>query len=110
LHYNANWYVDWVRDANNYTTNYVHGPPPSAYPGPRGIGEILTITYPGGAHIDYTYQPEPGAIGGHYLQTASNELGYVTTYHRNGTTHRIYQIDYPDGGYETFTYNEFGQV
>lgn len=107
LGYDANWYVNSVRDANNHTVSYTRGPP-------AGIGQITQIMYPGNVHTDYTYQGEPGAIGGHYLATVSDELQNVTTYNRNGTTHQVYEIDYPDhppdGDSETFSYNNFGQV
>jgi hypothetical protein len=52
------WYVTSVMDANNHTTTYERGPPPNAYPGPKGIGEIQKITYHDGIHIDYGYQDE----------------------------------------------------
>jgi RHS repeat-associated protein len=104
--YDANWYVNSVRDANLHTTTYSRGAPP-----PTGIGQILSITHPDGRHIDYTYQVESGAIGGHYVATVANERGYTTTYIRDGTTHQVNEIDYPDNGdYETFSYNGFGEV
>jgi RHS repeat-associated protein len=115
LGYDTNWYVNSVRDANVHTTSYLRGPPPNAYPGPRGIGQILKITYPGGAHVDYTYQDENPNISGHYVHTVSNERQKVTTYTRNPTTHLVTRIDYPSdantpASFEAFTYNSFGQV
>ena len=115
LQYDSNWYVNSVRDANNYTTTYVRGPPPNAYPGTRGIGQIITITYPGGAHVDYGYHDESPNISGHYVRTVSDENQKVTTYTRDPTTFLITRIDYPSDAntpvsYETFTYNSFGQV
>ena len=109
LGYNANWYVNSVRDANIHTTTYTRGSPP-----PAGIGEILTITHPGGSHIDYTYDDH-----GHYVHTISNERQKVTTYTRGPTTpptaHLVTRIDYPSdantpASFELFTYNNFGQV
>ena len=105
LGYDTNWYVNSVRDANNHTTNYVRGSPP-----PVGIGEIRTITHPGGSHIDYTYDDH-----GHYVHTVSNERQKVTTYTRDSDTHVVTQIDYPSDAntlpsHEEFTYNSFGQV
>ncbi|TMP89248.1 MAG: hypothetical protein E6L08_15155, partial [Verrucomicrobia bacterium] len=114
--YDSNWYVNSVQDGNGHTTTCVRGPPPNAYPGPTGIGEILKITHlDDSTHIDYTYQSEPGAIGGHYVATVSDERQKVTTYTRDPTTHRVTRIDYPSGAdtpvsYEEFTYNSFGQV
>jgi RHS repeat-associated protein len=112
LGYDANWYVNSVGDANGHTTGYTRGPPPNAYPGPKGIGQITKITHPGGTHIDYTYQAEPSpAFSGHYLTSITDERTKLTTYNRDGTTHQIYRTDYPDTGYETFTYNTtFGQL
>ena len=115
LGYDTNWYVNSVRDANNNTTSYTRGPPPSAYLGPRGIGQILTITYPGGAHVDYGYHDESPNISGHYVSTVSNERQKVTTYTRDPSTFLVTRIDYPSDAttpvsYETFTYNSFGQV
>jgi YD repeat-containing protein len=106
LGYDVNWYVTSVRDANNHTTTYTRGPPPSG----GGIGEILTITHPGGSHIDYTYDDH-----GHYVHSISNERQKITTYTRNPTTHLVTRIDYPSdnytpASYEEFTYNNFGQI
>jgi RHS repeat-associated protein len=110
LHYDANWYIDQVTDANGHTTSYQRGAPPSQ----GGIGQITRITHPGGAHIDYTYYSEPGALGGHYLQTVTDERGNVTVYNRDGN-HRVTSIDYKDSqnnvlAHEEFVYNNFGQV
>jgi RHS repeat-associated protein len=104
LGYDPNWYVNSVRDANLHTTSYVRGSPP-----PDGIGEVLTITHPGGAHIDYTYDDH-----GHYVHSISNERQKVTTYTRDGS-YRVTRIDYPAdantlASYEEFLqYNNFGQ-
>lgn len=105
LGYNANWYINSVRDANNHTTTYERGPAP-----PAGIGQILTITHPGGVnHINYTYYDH-----GHYVQQITNERGAIT-YHFRDANHRITRTDYKDAtgnliANETFSYNSFGQV
>jgi len=104
--YDANWYVNSVRDANTHTTSYTRGSSP-----PNGIGEITRITHPGGSHIDYTYDDH-----GHYVHSITNERNKTTTYTRNSTTHLVTRIDYPQdantpASYEEFTYNNnFGQV
>ena len=100
------WYLTSVTDANNNTTYYQRGP---------DIGQITKITHPDTTHIDYTYQLEPGAIGGHYMATVSNERQKVTIYTRDPNTHLVTRIDYPadantPASYEQFTYNSFGQV
>ena len=53
LGYDANWYINSVRDANNHTTSYARGPAP-----PNGIGQITKITHPDTTHVDYTYYNE----------------------------------------------------
>jgi RHS repeat-associated protein len=45
----------------------------------------------------------------YYVCTAADEGGHVTQFYRD-TNHRVTQINYLDGGYETFAYNSFGQV
>ena len=115
LGYDTNWYVNSVQDANSHTTTYTRGPPPNAYPGPRGIGQILKITHHDQTHIDYSYDDESPNISGHYVHSVSNERQKITTYTRNSTTHLVTRIDYPSDAntpvsYEEFTYNGFGQV
>ncbi len=115
LYYNDKWYVNSVKDANLHTTWYERGPPPNAYPGEKGIGQITKITHPDSTHIDYTYDAESPNISGHYLHTVSDERQKITTYTRDLNTHRVTRIDYPSdvntpASSEVFTYNGFGQV
>jgi RHS repeat-associated protein len=115
LHYNPNWYIDTVTDANGNATQYERGNPPWQ----GGIGEIKTITHPAGpgysaSSIHYDYYPETGALDGHYLYHITNENGKITTTQRDANN-RIYEIDYPVDGNtpasgEGFAYNGFGQV
>ena len=116
LHYDPNWYIDSVTDANGHITGYTRGSPP-----PASIGEIRTITLPAGDNnsypastIQYNYEPEtaptPGVtpIQGHYLKTITDENGKTTTLHRD-SHYRITQIDYPQdpntpASHEYFTY------
>ncbi|MBA2436094.1 MAG: hypothetical protein H0V54_13610 [Chthoniobacterales bacterium] len=70
-------------------------------------GVIKKITHPGDAStIQYFYTDATGA----YLDHVIDERGKQTTYKRNSGTMTTYEIDYPDGGIETYTYNSFGQV
>ncbi len=115
LGYDTNRYVNSVRDANLHTTTYTRGPPPYPVSGSKGVGQILKITHHDQTHIDYTYQTESGAIGGHYVATVSNERQKITTYTRDSIKHFVTRIDYPSdtttpASYEEFTYNGFGQV
>jgi YD repeat-containing protein len=72
------------------------------------IGALLTVTHPGdNSTVRYTYTH---AYKPYYVASRKNERDKTTTYTRDPITNRITRIDYPDGGYETFTYNSFGQV
>ena len=73
-----------------HTTSYLRGPPPNAYPGPRGIGQILKITYHDQTHVDYIYEDESPNISGHYVHSVSNERQKITTYTRDPITHRVH--------------------
>ena len=76
-----------------------------------GVGQILEITHPGdNTTIIYTYGSDP-----HYVVTVTDERGNVTSHTRDPVTHRITRTDYKDAdgnilAFETFTYNNFGQV
>src|SRR5205085_700238 len=116
LGYDENWYVNSVTDANGHTTQYDRGPPPNAYPGPRGIGQILTITHPGdGSSIQYDYEPEPSSsIQGHYVKSITDERGNKTVHTRDGN-YRTTHTDHTDSlghiiAFEEFQYanNSFG--
>jgi RHS repeat-associated protein len=102
--YDANWYINSVKDANNHTTSYVRGAPPN------GIGEITQITHPDSKYIQYIYTTgDP-----HYVATIIDERGNKTV-HTRDTNHRITRTDYKDSSdvvlaFEEFTYNSFGQV
>ncbi len=106
LDYDANWYVDSVTDANNHTTSYLRGPPPNAYPGPKGIGQILRITHPDNTHIDYTYYDESPNISGHYLKQITDERGNIT-YHYRDANHRIYRTDHKDWNNNIVAFEQF---
>jgi RHS repeat-associated protein len=68
------------------------------------------------ARVHYEYGsatcPDPNNRDGnnpYYLYRTFNERGYETVYWRDANK-RVSRIDYPDGGFETFTYTGFGQV
>lgn len=104
LGYDANWYINSVRDANNHTTTYERGLAP-----PAGIGEIKKITHPDGTYIQYIYGSDP-----HYVMSIRDERGNWTV-HTRDARHLITRTDYKDANNnvlasEDFTYNSFGQV
>ncbi len=101
LSYNANGFASSVTNANNHTTSYEYLN--QGYP----TGVISKVIHPGGVDtIQYFYTDATGA----YLDHVIDERGKQTTYKRNSGTMTTYEIDYPDGGIETYTYNSFGQV
>lgn len=115
--YDANMYVNSVTDENSHVTNLTCN---------ALTGKVTQIQYPASAAttpspaprgtVNYTYSSascaDPNnrdANNPYYVCTATDEAGHVTQFTRD-TSHRVTRIDYADGGYETFSYNGFGQV
>ena len=73
------------------------------------LGHITQITHPapGGTYRLWTYSDSTHP---YYVATTTDENGHQTRYTRDSVKHLITRIDYPDGGFETFTYNNFNQV
>ena len=95
--YDSNNYLLTAQDRNGNTTTYTNEPV---------IGNPTRILHPDQTHIDYTYSDPNNP---YHIQTLSDERANTTTYTRDGNN-RVIEIDYPDGGNETFAYNNFGQV
>jgi RHS repeat-associated protein len=97
-------YIISVMDRRGNTTDYTSD---------RITGNVTQIKYP------LTQGDTPGQnqrptvnhtyTNNYYLHTIQGENSFTTTITRDGNN-RGTQIAYPDGGYETFTYNGFGQV
>ena len=117
--YDTNHFVNSVTDGRLNTTNFTRD---------ALTGNITVITYPltqgdtpGQTQrptAQYTYgwsgcadsnNRNPDGNHPYYLCTTTDEGGNLTQFYRD-TNYRITQINYPDGGYETFTYNSFNQV
>jgi RHS repeat-associated protein len=72
------------------------------------FGNLLSITYP------HKYGEEPATETWtrddlDLVLTHTDERGFTTTFTRD-KKHRVERIDYPDGTFETFTYNQFSEV
>jgi RHS repeat-associated protein len=103
--YDAKNYINSVTDRNGHTTNYASDPV---------TGNVTQIQYP------LTQADTPGQgvrptvnyayVNEYYMNSSQDEAGNITLFFRDPSTHRITQINYPDTGYEQFTYNGFGQV
>jgi RHS repeat-associated protein len=78
----------------------------TAYQRTWEFGAIKSTTLPGGATRSRTFTDESRPF---YVATETDELGRVTTTTRD-SANRPVRIDHPDGTYETFSYNGFGQV
>jgi RHS repeat-associated protein len=115
--YDTNGYANAFTDFNGHTTNFTN----NAF-----TGAVLTKTFPSTPGdtppntprgvVSYSYgsascaDPNNKDVNNpYYVCTASDEGGHVTSYTRD-TSKRITQINYPDGGTESFGYNSFGQV
>ncbi|HYR22270.1 MAG TPA: RHS repeat-associated core domain-containing protein [Chthoniobacterales bacterium] len=115
--YDSNGYINTVTDLNRHTTNFTK----NAF-----TGGLLTATFPSTPGdtppntprgvVSYTYGSTSCADANnrdannpYYVCTTTDEGWHVTSYLRD-TSKRITQINYPDGGTESFQYNSFGQV
>lgn len=116
--YDAKSFVNAVTDRNGHTTNFTN----NALTG--GITQIQYPSTPGDTPtgtprgtVSYIYGwsgcPDPNNRDDnnpYYPYSVTDEGGHVMTYTRD-TNKRVIQINYPDGGSESFTYNNpFGQV
>jgi RHS repeat-associated protein len=113
--YDANGFISFFTDRNGNRTDFSCDPV---------TGNVLQVIYPLTPNdtpsgtprgtVSYVYGsatcPDPNNQDPHYLYSATDEGGHTTVYLRD-TKKRITRINYPDGGFETFTYNaSFGEV
>ncbi len=115
--YDGNSFVNSVTDRNGHATTFLNN---------SLSGAITQATHPFTPNdivsgtpqtvVQYTYGsfscPDPNNRDGnnpYYLYGTTNGRSYDTTYLRDANK-RVIRITYPDSGYETFTYNNFGQV
>ncbi len=70
------------------------------------FGVVKKTTLPDGSYRERTFTSNTKPF---YVATQKDELGRVTSYTRDSNG-RPTRIDHPDGSYETFTYNAYGQT
>jgi RHS repeat-associated protein len=103
LNYDNNGFVSSVTDAKGHVTAYerftMHG-------AATKITHPTTATENPGKTIQYFYTDTTGI----YLDHVIDELAHQTTYHYYPGTMTVSEIDYHDGGIETFTYNGYNEV
>ncbi|MEN3369491.1 MAG: hypothetical protein V7609_1634 [Verrucomicrobiota bacterium] len=98
ISYDGNGYIGSFTDARSNTTATSREP---------RIGALSVVTHPGDnstASSGYSDSNNP-----YYLSNRTDERGNTAWFTRNAN-HQIERIDYPNGAYETFSYNNFGQV
>jgi RHS repeat-associated protein len=103
LGYDGGGFISTVKDANGHITSYQRQ---------ANSWGITQITHPDGSTIQQTFYPAQGLDANSapwYLASRTDENGHTTTYTRDNNL-RITRKDYPDGSFETFTYNNFGEV
>jgi YD repeat-containing protein len=106
--YDTYKYINRVTDRNGHRTDFTND---------SITGNLLQVQFPltGGdtpgqgntrPTVAYTYANK------YYLNTIQGENGQITTITRNANNNRVTRIDYPDGGYETFSYDpaHFSQI
>jgi RHS repeat-associated protein len=100
--YDANNYLRQVNNRRGYITTYTNEPI---------LGRPTQITHFNGPTVTATAQYEYSDLSNpYYVKSHTDENGKKTIYTRNSLTHQVERIDYPDGGWEEFAYNGFGQV
>lgn len=115
--YDSYKYVNSVTDRNGNRTDYTLNPL---------TGNVTVLTHPltqgdtPGQQTRPTLRYQYGCAGcadtnnrdgnnPYYLCTVTDEGGHVTQFNRDANK-RAVSIVYPDGGWESFTYNGYGQV
>jgi YD repeat-containing protein len=103
-------FITSVTDPNGRVTQYIRGD--STYPSPNlKPWAIYQIIYPDGSSIEQTFTDDqnPYYLASRTLQHGPSDPPYPIVYTRDAN-HRITRKDYPDGSFETFSYNPLGEV
>jgi RHS repeat-associated protein len=108
--YDNKKYVNYVTDRRGNRTDYINDPI---------TGNVLQIRFPFTHEdtlnqsvrptINYIYGgagcPDSNNQDPYWVCTATDEAGNQTQFTRDPVTYRVTRIDYPDGGWETFSYD-----
>jgi RHS repeat-associated protein len=99
-------------DGNGFTNGFTDARGNTTTTSREGIiGAASVRTHPDQSTQGYAYWYRDG--GPYYLQIRGDERGHNTYFTRDPNNFQLTRIDYPDypnGPYETFAYNGFGQV
>lgn len=104
--YDAAGYLNKFTDRKGNVTTYDHEPI---------TGKLTSVHLPDalGSHRDFTYTDaaHPDTSKPYYLYRSTDERGNATVITRahpaDATAHLVTRVDYPDTGYELFTYQAF---
>jgi RHS repeat-associated protein len=98
-------FIQSVTDLNGHTTTYVRDD------AQHHTWNVTQIQNPDGSTIEQTYTDYnfPYFLASRTAPHFNGDPVYTTSYTRDAN-HRITRKDYPDGTYETFAYNNFGEV
>jgi RHS repeat-associated protein len=99
-YYDTNNYLRQVTDRRGYSTTYTNEPI-------LGRPKVVTHPAPENSTIQYDYSDSSNP---YYVRSRTDENLKTTIYTRNSITHQVERVDYPDGAWEEFIYNSFGQV
>ncbi|HJT82314.1 MAG TPA: RHS repeat-associated core domain-containing protein [Chthoniobacterales bacterium] len=96
--YDANSYLNKVKDARGNITSFT-----------RLVltGKVNVLTNPGDSSTIQFFYSDPAT--GYYLDRIIDELGHTAFDYTRDGSNRIIRIDYPDTGFETYTYNTFNK-
>lgn len=98
-------------DGNGYTSGFTDARGNTTTTSREGtIGALSVLTHPDQSTQQYAYWYANGAP--YHVQIRGDERGHNTYFTRDGNF-RLTRVDYPDypnGAYETFTYDGFGHV
>ena len=98
--YDAYHYINHVTDRRSYGTDYTND---------SITGNLTQIQYPLTQGDTRNQSVRPTVIYGYtnsyYLHTIQGENRQTTTIRRDANNNRVTEIDYPDGGQETFSYD-----
>ena len=105
--YDPNNYVNSLTNANGNVVNTTHEPyagKTTAISRTDTNGQPLTTTFNYGSTGSVPYPTNP-----YWIMGSTDPRGNNTTYTRDANN-QVTKITYPDGTYESFNYNSFGQV
>jgi RHS repeat-associated protein len=102
ISYDGNGYTSAFEDARHHINTFLRE---------EIIGTLSVLTHPDPEHSNqrFAYYYRDGAP--YFLQIRGDERDFNSnTYFTRDGNFRVTRIDYPNGAYETFSYNGFGQV